>query len=127
MATEEGLGHWVGDAADWVQNREDTAFVTSDAVPVYAKGRVEQVPLDAQGATRKDKNRLTWIGRNVILDLFKLRPGDLPRGRMLRSGIVVQCLQPCRLSDMSRTEPALWTGDHSVIIGGVLVEREKGE
>ena len=32
---EEELRFWVGDAADWVQNREDTAVVTSDAIPVY--------------------------------------------------------------------------------------------
>ena len=85
------------------------------------------MPLDVQGATRKDKNRLTWICRDVLLGLFSLKPEEIPAGHMLSSVLIVPCDQPCRLKDISLEEPAVWTRDHEVLVKGKLVERKKGE
>mgnify|MGYP001181987470 FL=1 len=155
------LKSWISDPEAWIEDRPNTAWVSSDAVPVYLdtstgkvlvdlqaiqqlgqrrrrkgesattfaqrRGAVEKVPLDVQGATRKDKNRLTWICRDVLLGLFSLKPEEIPAGHMLSSVLIVPCDQPCRLKDISLEEPAVWTRDHEVLVKGKLVERKKGE
>ena len=155
------LTGWVANPEKWIENREDTAWVSSDAVPVYLdistgkilvdrlaihqmgqrrrrkdetathflqrRGATEQVPLDVQGATRKDKNRLTWICRDVLTGFFKLEPEEIPAGKMLSSVLIVPCEQPCRLLDMSMEEPAVWLRTHQVVAKGKIVQREEGQ
>jgi len=91
------------------------------------KGSVDKVPLDAQGATRQDKNRLTWICRDVLTGVWNLQPEELPKGYMLSSVLIVPAEQPARLQDMSFEEPAVWLRDHMVLVKGRVVHRQQGQ
>ena len=81
----------------------------------------------AKGASRRDKNRLTWICRQKIEGLFGLQPGELPRGGILPSVLLVPSNQPCRLEDMSLEEPAVWLRAHTVMLGDRTLERKAGQ
>ena len=83
-------------------------------------------PNEAQGATRKDKNRLTWICRQAIHGLFDCTPGSLPEGKILPSVLLVPGSQPARLEDMSLQEPSVWLRTHNVIVDCKLIERVEG-
>jgi len=83
---------------------------------------------DAMGATRRDKNRLTLVLRQVITEIYDLPLGQLPEGKHLPTLLIVQASQPCMLADMSRgPEPAVWLRDHSVKVSGRDLERKVGE
>ena len=82
---------------------------------------------DAMGATRRDKNRLTLILRQIIEGVFDLPAGQLPQGKHLPSLLLVQASQPCFLADMSVEEPSVWLRSHKVIAKGVELERVEGE
>ena len=75
---------------------------------------------DAQGASRKDKNRMTLIGRQAVLGSWGLPDSNtLPVGTVLDSILLTTCEQPCRLEDMSVEEPAIWNRTHTVWHKGV--------
>ena len=68
---------------------------------------VYQPATDAQGSSRKDKSRTTWIARQGLLGLWDLPDSNtLPDGVILPSILIVCCEEPCRLKDMSLEEPA---------------------
>ena len=50
---------------------------------------------DAMGATRRDKNRLTLVLRQIIHKVFDLPVGQLPQGSHLPSLLIVQAGQAC--------------------------------
>ena len=79
------------------------------------------------GATKRDKNRLTLILRQIIFSVFNLPEGTLPEGTHLPSLLLVQASQPCFLADMSVEEPSVWLRSHKVIAKGVELERVEGE
>ena len=68
----------------------------------------------AQGATRKDKDRLSWICRQGLSGVGALKPGERPKGEIRDSYLVVPCAQCCQLDDMSTEEPAVWTRTHTL-------------
>ena len=83
---------------------------------------------DAMGATRRDKNRVTVVLRQVIKEHYNLPPGQLPVGEHLPSLLIVPVSQPCFLDDMSRgAEPAVWLRSHDIVLDGKPVHREAGE
>ena len=63
---------------------------------------------DAMGATRRDKNRLTLVLRQMVSKIFNLPQGQLPEGKHLPSLLIAQAAQPCMLADMSWEEPSIW-------------------
>ena len=83
---------------------------------------------DALGATRRDKNRLTLVLRQIIHSVFDLPPGELPQGRHLPSLLIVVAGQVCMLNDMSEgDEPAVWLRTHTIIHQGTTLERVAGK
>ena len=83
---------------------------------------------DAMGATRRDKNRVTLVLRQVIEKAFNLPPGELPVGKHLPSLLIVPASQPCLLSDMSRgAEPSVWLRSHKIVLDGKEIDRQEGE
>ena len=147
--------------------REDLPIVASDAVPVYLdsstgkilvstdvlsaaqKRRVakklgkepeevpEQMHICAQGESRQDKDRLTWICRQVLRGAFK-KPAvneqgeevSAPRvqGAMLKSVIIVHCATTVWLDDIDDSvEPGVWKKDIAFEEKGRKVERRKGQ
>ena len=73
---------------------------------------------DAMGATRRDKNRLTLVLRQIIHSVFDLPVGQLPQGSHLPSLLIVQAGQACLLQDMSVEEPSVWLRTHTIIHQG---------
>ena len=49
---------------------QEAALKNNAAVEIYPS-------MEAQGASRKDKNRTTWIARQALLDWFKLDNNNL--------------------------------------------------
>ena len=82
---------------------------------------------EAEGSSRKNKNRLTFICRQRLRGLFFLPEGELPTGDVLSSILLVPCSQACRLADMSVTEPSVWLRDHAVCVNGERRQRRRGE
>ena len=129
------------------QQRENIPVVGSDAVPVYldtSTGKVlvsgdvitaqakrnlakrlnlptEEVPdkmhLTAEGESRQDKNRLTWVQRWACYNYFQRPgPGKQPKrikGEILRSILMVHCNQPVRL-ELICPHTDTWLQDHHV-------------
>ena len=79
------------------------------------------------GASRRDRNRLTLVLRQIIHSVFDLPAGELPQGRHLPSLLIVQAAQACMLCDMSVNEPAVWLRGHTIIHQGVRIQRAEGE
>ena len=140
-SSAEELKNIVYDPAAWVERLRRTALFARDAVPVYldpSTGKLLQsvdqlagqgANLEAEGASRKEKNRMTWICRQGVFGWWDLPDGNtLPRGEILDSILIVPCEQPCRLADMSEgAEPAVWTRTHTVVINDRIEERKEGE
>ena len=130
--SEETLSDFVGDPRTFMKNVETLAIAASDAVPVYldisthkvlvaakvldlaARRRLaqrqgiqpesipEELHITASGESRQDKDRLTWVCRQGLLNYFqKVRPGKKapPRvqGKILKSILVVHCSTHCFL------------------------------
>lgn len=98
-------------------------------------GQCKQAPpaevlnLEAEGGSRREKDRLTWLCRQSIEGAFKKVGAEcgsesLPRGMMRDSIIIVPCTQPVRLEDI--TNDGTWRRDHVLRIGGKDYERKKG-
>ena len=79
------------------------------------------------GATRRDKNRVTLVLRQIIHSVFNLPEGKLPEGKHLPSLLIVQAAQPCFLDDMSVEEPAVWLRSHKIVCHGRMLDRVEGE
>ena len=78
------------------------------------------------GASRRDKNRLTLVLRQIIHSVFDLPVGELPQGSHLPSLLIVQAGQACLLQDMSVQEPSVWLRTHKFSHQGVVKERVAG-
>jgi hypothetical protein len=101
----------------------------------HRAGCVKQAPpavvlnLEAEGGSRREKDRLTWLCRQSVEGAFKkvgaeCGPESLPRGIMRDSIIIVPCSQPVRLEDI--TNDGKWRRDHVIRIGGKDYDRKKG-
>ena len=146
--------------------RDDLPIVASDAVPVYldiSTGKIlvstdvlhaaqkrrlaktlgtepdevpDQMHIVAQGESRQDKDRLTWICRQVLYGALKKPtvneqgeevPAPRVTGKMLRSVLVVHCSTHVCLDDIDDSvEPGVWLCDQNFYEKGKLVERKKG-
>ena len=85
-----------------------------------------QLPSDAQGASRREKNRLTFFCRQVITGVFD-PDKEMPAGHIAASVLLAVAAKPARLEDMSYFEPAYWLRTHSFVLDGETVTREKGQ
>lgn len=59
--------------------------------------------LEAEGGSRREKDRLTWIARQAIDGAFDPElsaKGELPKSKILDSILIVPCTQPVRLEDI---------------------------
>ena len=123
--SEAELKDFVAEPKKFIEHREELPIVASDAVPVYldiSTGKVlvpakvldacarrqlakrkglepeeltEDIHLVAEGASRQDKDRLTWLCRQNCNNYFKkVREGEPAvrvTGRMLDSILFVHC------------------------------------
>jgi len=158
--SEEDLADFVADPAEFIKHREDLPICAHDAVPVYldistgkilvstsvldaiskrrlAKKRgqqpeelTEDVHLVAEGASRQDKDRLTWLCRQVCYNYFKKGSPEQPapriKGQMLRSILFVNCATFCRLELICRHSKT-WLEDQDFFLNGAHVVRKKGD
>ena len=138
----------------------DLPLVCSDAVPCYldvATGKIcipascltaqakrrlakkwgikpeavpEQLHVIASGESRGEKDRITWLCRQVVYGVFrKLKPGEAAvpiSGKMLKSIWIVHCSQPVVL-DWICPETDTWLKSHTVKEGGRTFVRVAGE
>ena len=158
--SEAELKDFVANPAEFIKHREDLPIVASDAVPVYldiSTGKVlvpakvldasarrqlakrkglqpeeltEDIHLVAEGASRQDKDRLTWLCRQNLNHYFKkVKPG-VPAvrvaGRMLDSILFVHCSTVIRLEDICPFTDT-YLKDQNMVINGKKVDKKKGE
>ena len=82
------------------------------------------MPSDAVGASRKQKNRLTFFCRHSISGVFNPKKA-MPEGHIDSSVLLVPAAKPARLEDMSHYEPSVWLREHSFELDGTLIVRKK--
>ena len=83
-------------------------------------------PSDAEGSSRREKNRLTFIMRQSLHNL--LDPAELLFEGRIRDGVLLcHATRHARLEDMSFAEPSYWLRTHSVEMDGKLQQRKDGE
>jgi hypothetical protein len=95
---------------------------------------VEDLPdsmhVTAQGDSRGDKDRLTWIPRTICHGYYKKprdgQPAPLPTGSMLRSVLIVHAATHVCL-DWICPHTDTWLKDHEFSLEGKQVVRRKGE
>ena len=158
--TEKQLENFVAKPEVFVETREDLPIAASDAVPVYldistgkilvstsvldaaAKRRLakkkgqepeeltENVHIIAEGASRQDKDRLTWICRQICYNYFKKgskeKPAPRIRGDMLSSILLVHCSTFCRVENIC-PETDTWLEDEEFWLNGVHTVRKAGD
>ena len=183
--SKEDLKDFVAEPDRFIANREKLPIVASDAVPVYldiAAGKVlvpatvlditarrrlakrkglpveeltEDIHLVAEGASRADKDRLTWWCRQVCFHYFaKVKTGEPAGeagepagepaakagepavkagepasriyGKMLDSILMTHCGTVVRLEDICPFTDT-WLKDQNLTINGKSVVRKKGE
>ena len=61
-------------------------------------------PSDAEGASRREKNRLTLFMRQAVLGLWDVSK-EVPEGHILDAVLLVHAAKHGRLEDMSFSEP----------------------
>ena len=69
-------------------------------------------PIDAVGASRREKNRLTFFCRQAIEGVFDPEQ-EMPTGHIKDSVLLVQASKPARLEDMSYQEAPSLSGSSS--------------
>ena len=154
---ESQLKAFVGQPEKFIAGRRDIPIAMTDAVPVYldvAAGKIlvpvsaleasrkrriakkrgvepeeltEDIHIVAEGASRGEKDRLTWICGQVLYNYFT--PAEEERkvvGEMLPSILLVQCSTFCRLENICPTT-GVFLEDESFSWQGKLVQRKKGE
>ena len=164
--SKEDLKDFVSDPDSFIKHREDLPIAAHDAVPVYldistgkilvstnvldavCKRRlakklgkepdklVEDIHLTAEGASRGEKDRMTWLCRQSLYNYFKKSKKatkDEPevqapriRGAMLQSILFVHCSTFCRL-ELICPETKTWLEDQEFHLNGIHVVRKKGE
>ena len=156
----EQLRQFVADPVEFMKHREELPVVATDAVPVYldvATGKIlvplscldaakkrrlakrrglepeqldEDIHLVAEGASRGEKDRMTWICRQVLYNAFKKGTAEEPAprvyGEMLPSILLVHCSTFCRLENMCR-ETETWKEDEEFEWQGKPVVRKAGD
>ena len=78
------------------------------------------------GASRRDKNRVTYIDRWTVRKPFCVKVGCRPKGESKTAILVVSCKQPVYLPWMKKGE-YVWAKNHTVKIDGKEVVRKEGE
>ena len=74
---------------------------------------------EAQGASRTDQDKLTWICKQALLGRWELPDSNtLPTGVILDSILLTSCTEPYRLEDMCLHEPATSLRTHTVWVQG---------
>ena len=158
--SEEDLKDFVAKPAEFIQHREDLPICAHDAVPVYldiSSGKIlvstsvldaickrrlakkhgkqpeeltEDVHLVAEGASRGEKDRLTWLCRQVCYNYFKKgseeKPAPRIKGQMLQSILFVQCSTFCRLENICR-HSRTFLEDEDFWLNGAHTVRKAGD
>ncbi len=156
----EELANFVANPEKFVKHREELPVVGSDAVPVYldtATGKIlvstrvldaanrrriakakgiepeeltEDVHIVAEGASRQDKDRLTWICRQVLHNVFakvsKHKPAPRIKGSMLPSILLAHCNTCCRVENIC-PDTDTWLEDEEFWLNGTHVVRKAGD
>ena len=158
--SEEDLKDFVAYPADFIKHREDLPIAAHDAVPVYldiSTGKIlvstsvldaickrrlakskglepeeldEDAHLIAEGGSRGEKDRMTWLCRQGCYGYFKKgKPGQqAPRikGVMLDSILFVNCDTFCQLENICRFTNT-WLYDEDFWLNGRHVVRKAGD
>ena len=158
--SEEQLANFVAKPEEFIEHREDLPVVHTDAVPVYldtgtgkilvstrvldaaARRRLarrhgkepeeltEDIHICAEGPSRGEKDRLTWICRQVSYNYFKKgtkeEPAPKMTGAMLISIILVHCATFVQL-ELICPATDTWLKTHQICINGRTEVRKAGD
>ena len=162
----EVLKDFVAQPEEFIEHRESLPIVASDAVPVYldiATGKIlvplrmldaaakrrlakkrglepdalhEDLHITAEGASRGEKDRLTWICTQCLHHYFKKpvvpAPGEAEEpaqavvGEMMPSILLVPCATFCRLENIC-PETNTWLESEEFVWNGKPVVRKAGD
>lgn len=81
--------------------------------------------VDACGASRGEKDRLTWWCRQLLPDFLSTSTDEVPQGKMGISILIVTCSIPCRLEDIC-PHTNLWLRDVEFDYNGKHYHFQKG-
>lgn len=161
----EVLKDFVAKPEEFIKHRDSLPIIASDAVPVYldvATGKIlvpltmldaackrrmakkrglepeelhEDLHITAEGASRGEKDRLTWICTQCLHHYFQKpgksetgeeEPAEKVRGVMMPSILLVQCSTFCRLENICPTTNT-WLEDEEFVWNGKKVMRKAGD
>ena len=158
--SDEDLTDFVADPEAFIKDREDLPICAHDAVPVYldiSSGKIlvstsvlgaiswrrlakkksqqpeeltEDIHLVAEGASRQDRDRLTWLCKQICYNYFKKgipeKPAPRIRGEMLRSILFTHCATFVRL-ELICPASNTWLEDEDFWLNGIHVVRKAGD
>ena len=94
-----------------------------DMAPAHVEVTGVEKPSDAEGASRREKNRLTFFMRQALVGYWD-EARETPEGEILDGVLLVHATRHARLEDMSFSEPSVWLRDHACSEGGVTYQHK---